>query len=163
MQSQQFENVYSTGLAQAQANAAILIPATAELARAAEDNELAESLRAQVSELSRQVDRLSEILPNGASAQADNALVALATQASATIPAHELGPIRDPAIIAAMQHIQHYQIATYGTLAAYAKMLGRHNEKRVLGALLEDERALDEDLSVIAEAILSPEEHAVAA
>ncbi|MHA1559534.1 MAG: DUF892 family protein [Alphaproteobacteria bacterium] len=163
MKSQQFENVYLSGLAQAQANASILISAAAELAKAAEDIELSESLHAHVNDLSRQIDRLSETSPNGMTAQADNGLSALAMQASAAIATNELGPIRDVAIIAAVQHIQHYQIATFGTLAAYAKMLGRHHEKRVLGALLEDERGLDEDLSVIATMILDPHDRAVAA
>jgi len=60
-------------------------------------------------------------------------------------------------MIGALQRIQHYLIATYGTLAAYAKILGRHDEKRILGAILEDERAFDEDLTVIASSILVPD------
>jgi ferritin-like metal-binding protein YciE len=163
MKSQQLDHEYSTGLTQAKAAAANLIPTIAELARAADDTELAESLRDHANELSRQVDRLSEISPTQTMTKDDEVISALATKASTTIAENPQSPIRDIAMIAAMQHIQHYQIATFGTLAAYAKMLGRHNEKRVLGALLEDERALDEDLSVIATMILDPHDQAVAA
>lgn len=163
MKSQQLEQEYSAGLTQAKADATNLIATIGKLSRAADDTELAESLRDHANELSRQVDRLSEISPIKALAGEDQVVAALATRASTTTAQYPRGPIRDIAMIAAVQHIQHYQIATFGTLAAYAKTLGRHNEKRVLGALLEDERALDEDLSVIATMILDPHDQAVAA
>ena len=162
MNSIQFEQEYTSGLNQARTDAATLIPATAELARATNDPELADALKAHVNDLSRQVDRLSEIIPARTAAPGEDAIVCLTAKAARIVAAHEPGPIRDAAMIAAMQHIQHYLIATYGTLAAYARMLGRHDEKRILGAFLEDARALDEDLTVIASAILEPEE-AVAA
>jgi len=163
MKSQQIEDEYSAGLTQAKADATNLISIVAELARAAEDTELADSLRDHANELSRQVDRLSEITLIKSSVGDDQIMVVLATKASTAIAANPRSPIRDIAMIAALQHIQHYQIATFGTLAAYAKTLGRHHEKRVLGALLEDERALDEDLTVIASMILDPHDQAVAA
>jgi ferritin-like metal-binding protein YciE len=73
------------------------------------------------------------------------------------------GALRDTAIIAAAQRIQHFRIATYGTLAAYAKLLHHHDEKRVLGAILEEERAIDEDLTVIATDLIGAFEDVVAA
>lgn len=162
MHSRQFEHEYVSELNQARADAMTLIPAFTELARAASDPELADAFKAHVNDLSRQVDRLAEITPSMTVAPGADAIVCLTAKAARLVASREPGAIRDTAMIAAVQHIQHYQIATYGTLAAYARMLDHHDEKRILGALLEDARAVDEDLTVIASAILEPEE-AVAA
>ena len=62
----------------------------------------------------------------------------------------EPGAVRDAAIIAAAQKVEHYEIASYGTLATYAKLLG---EKEVLKLLLEtlnEEKTCDKDLTKLA-------------
>ena len=67
----------------------------------------------------------------------------------------EPGAVRDAGIIAASQKIEHYEIATYGTLAAFAKVL---KEKRCLKNLLEtleEEKQCDELLSSIADTNLN--------
>ena len=163
MFSQEFENEYFGGLKQARADAAALVPAFAELAKAADDRELTEALRTHVNDLSHEVDRLGELHLPDDGGETDETIAVLAARALRTIAAAPAGALRDAAMIAAIQHVQHYQIATFGTLAAYAKMLGRHDEKRVLGAFLEDERAFDEDLTVIAGGILAPIEAPMAA
>lgn len=154
MQSQQFLNDYLAGVSQARADAATLVPAMAELARNAANNELAEALRDQANALSLQADRLDPIA--GPYMAVEDCIAVLAAKALRSIATYERGIQRDMAMIAAVQRIQHYEIATFGTLAAYAKMLGRHDEKRVLGAILEDSRALDEDLTIIATSIIEP-------
>ncbi len=153
------ETIYRSELGRARDDARILIGALSELAMATDDRELADALRAHINDTSRQVDGLGQM---GATHSSDDfvdndAMLALVTQTLRTIPATERGAIRDVAMIGALQHIQHYLMATFGTLAAYAKILGRHDEKRLLGAILEDERAFDEDLTVIATAILVPD------
>lgn len=159
------ETMYLAELGRARDDARILIGALSELVAATDDPELADALRAHVNDTSRQVDGLGQMgATQGADEYVDSdAMLALVTQALRTIPATERGALRDVAMIGALQHIQHYLIATFGTLAAYAKILGRHDEKRILGAILEDERAFDEDLTVIATGILEPDTARVAA
>ena len=65
------------------------------------------------------------------------------------------GPVRDAGIIAGSQKIEHYEIATYGTLAAFAKTL---NEKKALDLLLKtlgEEKKSDMLLSYIADTNLN--------
>lgn len=65
------------------------------------------------------------------------------------------GPVRDAGIIASAQKVEHYEIATYGTLAAFAKTL---NEREVLDLLLKtlgEEKKSDTLLSYIADTNLN--------
>jgi ferritin-like metal-binding protein YciE len=63
----------------------------------------------------------------------------------------EEGALRDAAIIAAAQRVEHYEIAAYGTAVAYARELGIDEAANLLEATLEEERGADERLSEIAE------------
>lgn len=58
--------------------------------------------------------------------------------------------IRDTAIVAVMQQIKHYEIASYGTLHAYATHLDYPEDGRLLQATLQEERATDRKLTEIA-------------
>jgi ferritin-like metal-binding protein YciE len=56
-----------------------------------------------------------------------------------TIP----GPVRDAAIIAAAQKVEHYEIATYGTLCAFAKTIGETDVAMLLHKTLAEEKEAD--------------------
>jgi len=57
------------------------------------------------------------------------------------------GPVRDAGIIAASQKIEHYEIATYGTLCAFAKTLGENDAAQLLTQTLAEEKEADMILS----------------
>ncbi len=59
--------------------------------------------------------------------------------------------VRDAALIAGAQKIEHYEIATYGTLATFAKIMGHKKAKQLLGEILEEEKRADANLTEIAE------------
>ena len=63
----------------------------------------------------------------------------------------EKGPVLDAGLIAACQKIEHYEIASYGTLVALAKHLGMSEAADLLAATLAEEKGADEKLSAIAE------------
>jgi ferritin-like metal-binding protein YciE len=63
----------------------------------------------------------------------------------------EAGPVRDAALIGAAQKVEHYEIASYGTLAALAKQLGQKDAMQLLLETLQEEKATDEKLSLLAE------------
>jgi ferritin-like metal-binding protein YciE len=63
----------------------------------------------------------------------------------------EKGPVLDTALIAAAQKVEHYEIATYGSLIALAKQLGEMGAVKLLGDTLKEEKATDEKLSLLAE------------
>jgi ferritin-like metal-binding protein YciE len=63
----------------------------------------------------------------------------------------EKGEVRDAGLIAACQKIEHYEIASYGSLVAMAKSLGMKDVAELLLATLAEEKGADEKLSAIAE------------
>ena len=62
------------------------------------------------------------------------------------------GPIRDAALIGAAQKVEHYEIATYGTLATLAKQLGQEDAMKLLLETLGEEKSTDEKLTQLAKA-----------
>jgi ferritin-like metal-binding protein YciE len=67
----------------------------------------------------------------------------------------EAGTVRDAGIIAASQKVEHYEIATYGTLAAYAKILQESEALKILLQTLEEEKKCDELLTQLADTNLN--------
>ena len=61
--------------------------------------------------------------------------------------------VLDAAVIAAAQKVEHYEIASYGTLATFAEILGYEDAKELLGQTLEEEKETDETLTQIASQI----------
>lgn len=68
----------------------------------------------------------------------------------------ERGPMMDVVIIAAAQRIEHYEIASYGTMTALAKSAGLEDLAGLLHATLVEEKRMDEDLSLLAEEEVNP-------
>jgi ferritin-like metal-binding protein YciE len=62
----------------------------------------------------------------------------------------ETGSTLDAALIASAQKVEHYEIATYGTLATFADVLNMQEAKDLLGQTLEEEKEADEKLTGIA-------------
>ena len=62
----------------------------------------------------------------------------------------------DAALLASAQAVEHYEIARYGTLIAWAKQLGRDDCARVLQQTLDEEKATDQKLTAIAESKINP-------
>ncbi|MDX1639394.1 MAG: DUF892 family protein [Balneolaceae bacterium] len=65
--------------------------------------------------------------------------------------------VSDAAIITAIQHINHYEIAGYGTAVAYAKALDRHDVAELLLDSLREEKQADYGLSDLAEGQINPD------
>lgn len=60
------------------------------------------------------------------------------------------GAVRDAGIIAACQKVEHYEIASYGTLISYAQLLKHKEAKTLLQSILKEEKAADKNLSSLA-------------
>ena len=70
----------------------------------------------------------------------------------------DAGPsIMDAALIAAAQRVEHYEIAVYGTVCAYAKQLGFEDQLELLVETLQEEKEADEQLTEIAESVINVE------
>jgi ferritin-like metal-binding protein YciE len=65
-------------------------------------------------------------------------------------------PLRDSALVANGNQVEHYEIATYGTLAAFARHLGLQSAVSPLEETLKEEKAADAKLTQIGETLLNP-------
>jgi ferritin-like metal-binding protein YciE len=67
------------------------------------------------------------------------------------------GMVRDAGIICSAQKVEHYEIASYGSLCAFANTLGLTDAAQVLKKILDEEKEADEKLSEIAESTVNME------
>ena len=64
--------------------------------------------------------------------------------------------VKDAALIAAAQRVEHYEIAGYGTVRTFAQRLGRSDAARLLQQTLDEEAATDKKLTTLAEQSINP-------
>lgn len=74
----------------------------------------------------------------------------------ATAADSEPGPVLDAALAGGARLVEHYEIAQYGKLIAWAQALGRDEDRAILAETLEEERAADDRLVRLAETSLDP-------
>jgi ferritin-like metal-binding protein YciE len=70
----------------------------------------------------------------------------------------EMDPdVLDAGLIGAAQRVEHYEIAGYGTVTAFAKLMGKENFASLLHQTLEEEKNTDEKLTQLAESAINQE------
>lgn len=131
-----------------------------DMVEKASTQELVDALTEHMEETMQQVTRLEnvfEILDLRAEAEKCKAMEGLIEEAEDIIGDLEEGPVRDAGIIAAAQKIEHYEIATYGTLRAFANILGEYEAASLLEETLDEEKEADQKLTDLAESIINIE------
>ena len=78
------------------------------------------------------------------------AMEGLIEEANEVIESTEKNDVRDAALIAAAQKVEHYEIASYGTLATLAEQLGYKHALKLLVATLDEEKTADSKLTDLA-------------
>ncbi len=96
------------------------------------------------------VEAVFESIGKKAQTEKCDAMQGLVEEADSIIKETSPGPVRDAGIIGAAQKVEHYEIATYGTLATYAKALGENTALEHLLAILEQEKNCDALLTELA-------------
>ncbi|MEN4981163.1 ferritin-like domain-containing protein [Erwinia billingiae] len=126
-----------------------------KMARAATDEKLIAAFQQHLEETRGQIERIDQLVESTEGVRIKrmkcHALEGLAEEAQEIIDSVEAGPVRDAGLIGAAQKVEHYEIATYGTLHALATKLGYKEAARLLAETLEEEKATDEKLTIIAE------------
>lgn len=132
-----------------------LAKALPKMAKAATSDELREAITKHLSETENQITRLENAFDSiGEKAVAKKCLAmeGLLSEGDEIIADTEKGSItRDAGIISAAQKIEHYEIASYGTLRTLAMTLGYNEAAELLEATLKEEKTCDETLTQIAE------------
>ena len=135
-----------------------LVKALAKMQKNATNEKLKNAIAQHLIETEEHVSRLEECFESmGRKAQAKkcDAMQGLLDEAESIIKETEPGTVRDAGIIAASQKVEHYEIATYGTLAAFAKILDEKISLKNLLATLKEEKQCDESLTKLADTNLN--------
>jgi ferritin-like metal-binding protein YciE len=130
-----------------------ILKALPKMAKATESEELRAAIDEHHTVTEKQVERLEqvfEMLGKPARGKKCAAMVGLLKEGSELLKEEAEPAVLDAAIIAAAQKVEHYEIASYGTLATFAKILGYHDAKELLGQTLDEEKETDENLTNLA-------------
>jgi len=141
----------------------VLTKALPKMINNATAEELVAGLTKHLEETKGQVTRLEEIFASVGEkpvAKKCPAMEGLIKEGEEVMEECEEGGMRDAGIIAAGQKVEHYEIATYGTLRAFADILGHQEAARLLLKSLGEEKAADDKLTEVTAAVLMIEEHA---
>lgn len=136
-----------------------LCDALPKMADAAHSPELQAAFRDHLVETKGQVDRLERVfslLDHKPKRETCDAMKGLITEGEDMIEAKGDDSVRDAALIAAAQRVEHYEMAGYGSARNFAKRLGRNDIAALLQETLNEEGAADEKLTRIAESTVNP-------
>lgn len=125
-----------------------------KMIRAAEDPKLKEGLTAHRDETAQQIEILEEIfttLGQRAKAEKCDAIDGILEESTSLLEDFKGSTALDAAIIFSAQAVEHYEITRYGSMQAYAKVLGMSEVAGMLGQILDQERAADVTLTGLAE------------
>lgn len=132
-----------------------LLTAIPAMIKKAQSIELKDGLRKHLEETKEQVKRLErcfkqlDIQP--ARVEWVNNLHSLFQKADSLLNQNEISPALDATIIVLAQHVEHYEIATYGTLIEFCKVLDFHEVKDLLEETKKEEYHADKVLNKLAE------------
>src|SRR6188508_3753549 len=131
-----------------------LTKAIPKMVQKATSEELVAALEDHLVETEEQVKRVEQvfsILGKKAEAKKCEAMAGLIKEAEQLMEESDEGVMRDAAIISAAQKVEHYEIASYGTLVSFAGTLGLNEAADILETTLDEEKTADETLSEVAE------------
>jgi ferritin-like metal-binding protein YciE len=131
-----------------------LTKALPKMAKAASSAKLIQAFKTHLRETEQQIqflDKVVEICEVKLKRTKCDAMAGLIEEGSRVIKEVEEGPVRDAMLIAAAQKVEHYEIASYGTLVALADKLGLEEAADILEDILDQEKFTDEKLNDIAE------------
>jgi len=122
--------------------------------------ELVDALTYHVQLTVKQVKRLEDVFETlGTKPEAEKceAMEGLIKEGEDIMESTQEGVVRDAGIISAVQKIEHYEIASYGTLRSFAEILGENEAASLLEETLDEEKEADIKLSEIAESSINLE------
>jgi ferritin-like metal-binding protein YciE len=131
-----------------------LVKALPKMAKAASSGELRAGFEQHLEQTKNHVSRLEQVfqqLGEKAKTETCEGMKGLIEEGDQMISAGGPDEVRDAALIAAAQKVEHYEIASYGTLCTWARQLGKHAAADLLHQTLDEEKATDEKLTQIAE------------
>jgi ferritin-like metal-binding protein YciE len=130
-----------------------IVKSLPKLIEKATNRDLSRGLRDHLEETKNQVTRLDQVFkklgqdPQGVKCPAIDGLISEADDIAGEVTDKD---VLDAAIVGAAQAVEHYEIARYGTLIAWAESIGHDDIVRLLNTNLNEEKAADKKLSTLA-------------
>jgi ferritin-like metal-binding protein YciE len=124
-----------------------------KLIEKATNRDLSKGLKDHLAETNNQVARLDQVFkklgedPKGVKCPAIDGLIEEADEVAGEVADKD---VLDAAIVGSAQAVEHYEIARYGTLIAWAESVGHNDIVRLLTSNLNEEKAADKKLSTVA-------------
>ena len=135
-----------------------MVKALPKLAIASSSGELRRAFEEHLRQTSEQVSRLEQIFemldekPTGKKCLGMEGLV---KEGSETMQESYTDAVKDAALIGAAQRVEHYEIAGYGTVRAFAELLGEDEQASLIEQTREEEKQADQTLTRLAEQLNS--------
>lgn len=130
-----------------------LAEALPQMAKAASDAELSAAFKDHLKLTRTHIDRLEDVFKAFSSKPARetcDGMKGLLEEGASVIEEDMSETVRDAALIAAAQRVEHYEMAAYGTLRTYAHLLGENDAALLLQQTLDEEEMTDKHLSQLA-------------
>lgn len=131
-----------------------LTKALSKLSRSAYSDKLTAAFQSHLDETHGQIERIDKVVDSEDGLKLKRikcaAMEGLIEEANEVIESTEKNEVRDAALIAVAQKVEHYEIASYGTLVTLAEQLGYKKAAKLLKETLEEEKATDVKLTDLA-------------
>lgn len=135
-----------------------IMKALPKMIRAAQSTDLQAAFDKHLTETEQQVERLQqvfELMGKRAQAKTCPAIDGILEEGEEVMETYKGSPALDAGLVAAAQAVEHYEMARYGTLCAWASVLGMDDAADLLQQTLVEETATDEALSSLADASIN--------
>src|SRR5262249_7095076 len=133
-----------------------ILKALPKMAKKADSEELANGFTEHLEQTKTHVNRLEQIfkeLGKPLRGKKCEAMEGLLEEGKEMMEQDAEPSVKDAALIAAAQRVEHYEIAGYGCVRTWAQLLGHDNAAKLLQETLDEEKATDEKLSELAQEI----------
>ncbi len=133
-----------------------LLKALPKMAEKASCDKLKQAFEDHLAETEQQVERVEQAFAEtgkAARAKTCEAMKGLIEEAEEVMKEDAEPSVMDAVLIGCAQKVEHYEIATYGTLCSWARALGYDNALSLLKQNIDEEEAADEKLSMLSESI----------
>jgi ferritin-like metal-binding protein YciE len=134
-----------------------------KMAKAASSEELRQAFESHLEETNGHVERLEQIferLRKSSSGKVCEGMKGLLSEGAELLDEIGKGDVLDAGLISAAQRVEHYEMAGYGSVRAYAELLGDSQLVDLLQATLDEEKAADQKLTQISKKVNSQAQRA---
>ncbi len=137
-----------------------LVKALPKMAKTATSEDLRNAFEEHLEVTKGHVNRLEEVfqaLGKTAKAKTCKAMQGLLEEGKEIMEEDAEDSVMDAGLIAAAQKVEHYEIASYGTVRTWARLCGQEEAAELLQETLDEEGEADKKLTELAEALINPE------